>query len=124
VKNQRITTGLESNASRLAGLIQRLPAWVRLTAGIVLVIAAGILDYLVGYELSMALFYLLPIGLGVWFVSRRYGAALSALSAALCALGDLAAGVHYSRPLIPVWNACRRPWLWRADERRPYVSTP
>ena len=37
----------------------------------------GIVDYKTGYELSLSIFYLLPITLIVWFVGRKAGVFIS-----------------------------------------------
>jgi len=37
----------------------------------------GIIDYKTGYELSLSIFYLLPITLIVWFVGRKAGVFIS-----------------------------------------------
>ncbi len=65
----------------------------------------GAIDYLTGFEIFFSVFYLLGIGLAVWFVSRGFGLLLSILSVAVWIMGDLAAGAHYSSPFIPIWNA-------------------
>jgi len=65
----------------------------------------GLVDYLTGFEVFFSVFYLLGIGLAVWFVSKGFGLLLSILSVAVWILGDLAAGAHYSSPFIPIWNA-------------------
>lgn len=64
----------------------------------------GLVDYLTGFEVSFSVFYLLGIGLAVWFVSKGFGLLLSILSVAVWLVGDIAAGAHYSSPFIPVWN--------------------
>lgn len=43
--------------------------------GVALVI--GLLDYITGYEIGLSVFYLAPIGLCVWFISRQAGVWMS-----------------------------------------------
>lgn len=71
---------------------------------IVSVFAVGAVDYLTGAEISVALFYLLPIALGAWFVSLRAGLLLSGLSAAVRLQDIWLASHHPSYPLTPYWN--------------------
>jgi diguanylate cyclase (GGDEF)-like protein len=68
-------------------------------------------DYWTGSELAFSIFYLLPIYLAAWFVGRKLGIVVATASA----LGWFAADfstVHYSHPLLPVWNAAVRLWFF------------
>lgn len=95
----------------LRALNQRLE---RLTRAAILAFAAcgvvvvGGVDYLTGYEVSMSLFYLVPVGVAAWYAGRWTGIAIAALSCISWYIADLAAGDQYSHPAIPVWNALVR----------------
>src|SRR5579883_1450948 len=65
----------------------------------------GAVDYLTGFNLSFAVFYLLDIGFAAWLIGRGFALAMSALSIVISVAGDWAAGAHYSTVLIPIWNA-------------------
>jgi len=65
---------------------------------LVLVLVIGILDSVGGWDVSMFLFYALPILLVVWFCDRR--------SAILCAL------------------ICGVVWFWAKKENHPYATSP
>ena len=73
-----------------------------------LLILVGLLDYLTGYEVGFALFYLFPVMLSTWTAGRWAGIATAALSAALWLATDFAAGHPYREPLSPFWNATMR----------------
>jgi signal transduction histidine kinase len=82
----------------------------RSRAFLILVILAllalvGAVDYLTGFNLSFAVFYLLDIGLAAWVIGRGFGLAIAALSIVISVAGDWAAGAHYSTVFIPIWNA-------------------
>lgn len=77
--------------------------WVSSTLALVLVI--GIADYLTGFELSLLVFYLLPICLAVASVGWRFGVLISVASIASWMLGDFAAGARFAKPFISTWNA-------------------
>jgi len=74
-------------------------------AALVIVIAIGVVDYVTGWELSFSVFYLLALGLAVWFVGKGFAWFLSGLSVAVSLAGDLANGGRYSSRLVPWWNA-------------------
>jgi signal transduction histidine kinase len=77
----------------------------RMLAGLGFLAFVGLIDYRTGYDLSFSVFYLLGIGLGIWFVGRWYGLLLSVLSVTVWITGDFAAGVRFSSPFVPIWNA-------------------
>lgn len=77
-------------------------------AAFVTVAALGVVDYLTGSELSFSIFYLLPVSLAAWFVGKRAGVLISALSALAWFIADVTGGRVYSHPAIPEWNALVR----------------
>ena len=92
----------------MIGLLEKLEQCSRTTlilAGLVLLALIGVVDYLTGFELMFSVFYLLEVGLATWFVGKAFGLVMSVLSVAAWIGGDVAAGAHYSTPLIPIWNA-------------------
>ena len=74
-------------------------------AGLGFLALVGLVDYLTGYEIFFSVFYLVGVGLAAWYVGRGFGFLMSILSVAVWVGGDLAAGAHFSSPLIPLWNA-------------------
>ncbi|HEV2394181.1 MAG TPA: sensor histidine kinase [Verrucomicrobiae bacterium] len=89
-------------------LLERLERYSRgslIAAGLVLLVLIGLVDYLTGFEIMFSVFYLLEVGLAAWFVGRGFGLLMAVLSIAAWIGGDVAAGAHYSTPLIPIWNA-------------------
>jgi signal transduction histidine kinase len=65
----------------------------------------GFGDYITGYEMTFATFYLFPVAVAVWFVGRVGGMVISFLSVCIWLAGDLANGEHFTNQLILVWNA-------------------
>src|ERR1035438_5937420 len=71
-----------------------------MAAGLAVLVVIGIIDYLTGFEMLFSVFYLLEVGLAAWFVGKGFGLLMSVLSVLVWIGGDLAAGAHYSNPLI------------------------
>jgi diguanylate cyclase (GGDEF)-like protein len=80
--------------------------WVIL--GVALVITIGIIDYISGFEVSVSLFYLLPIFLVVWYTDGQMGLVLSFASAIAWFIADFSAGLTYTHPSIYLWNVFLR----------------
>jgi diguanylate cyclase (GGDEF)-like protein len=80
--------------------------WV--TSGLILIIGLGIADHFTGYEVSLSLFYIVPIFLVVWYTDGRRGLLLSSVSAVAWLVADYSAGLTYSNPSIFVWNTVLR----------------
>jgi len=66
------------------------------------------IDYLIGPEISFAVFYLLPVFWTTWFVGQWAAVFISIMSAATWLAMDLLAGATYSHRAIPYWNAATR----------------
>lgn len=64
--------------------------------------AAGLIDYATGYELSFSVFYLVAISVTFWFVGRGMSILVAILSIGIWIFGDRAAGMHDS--FILAWN--------------------
>lgn len=75
-----------------------------IVVGVLLVVFIGIVDYLTGAEISLSIFYLLPISLVVWFTGKWRGFVVSVASGITWLAADLATGHIYSHPVVPYWN--------------------
>lgn len=88
--------------------LDNLPTRLVVLVGILLLVLIGVLDHTTGYELSLSVFYLIPIAL----VSRRAGveagAFMSVMGAVTWLIADLASGHPYSHQLILPWNTVVR----------------
>lgn len=72
---------------------------------LVLWAVVGGVDYVAGFEVSVIVFYLLPIASATWFVGREFAWAVAALCVLGWLVGDQIAGVTYSSAMVPYWNA-------------------
>jgi len=77
--------------------------YMGLTWALVAVIGAA--DYLSGFELSLLVFYLVPVCMAVAAVGWRFGTVTAVASVATWLVGDILAGAHYANPFVPGWNA-------------------
>jgi signal transduction histidine kinase len=77
------------------------------TVGFVFTVVLLVLDYLTGPRISLALFYLMPIGLITWNLGRRAGVGTSLVATVAGLLVDLI-GPSAVNDLVPYWNAAVR----------------
>lgn len=85
-------------------LHHRSPREVNMAALLLLVIISTA-DYLVGYEISTSLFFLIPIALTTWYGDNRKGVFFAFLSAFIWhVIDNVFSGHPYSHSLIPYWN--------------------
>jgi signal transduction histidine kinase len=78
---------------------------VTLLLGAAFLAVVAVMDYLLGPRLSVALFYLMPIGLVTWNLGLRWGAVTVTLSTLAALISDLA---YPQFDLLPWWNAIFR----------------
>jgi len=64
----------------------------------------GFLDYVTGYEIRMEVFYLVPISLISWFISRNAGFIMSVVSMATSTYANIFAGKAIESYLTETWN--------------------
>jgi diguanylate cyclase (GGDEF)-like protein len=75
-----------------------------ITISFILVILIGIADYLTGEEISSAIFYLLPVSLASWCISKRSGVLVSIVSTITWITADLMSRKSFLHPLVHFWN--------------------
>jgi diguanylate cyclase (GGDEF)-like protein len=91
-----------------ADALGRQPRWSVAVVVLLLVVVIGALDRATGTELAFSAFYLLPIGLGAWYVGAGFGLS-TALACALTWLwADLDPGSRYSHWVMPYASAVVR----------------
>ena len=82
---------------------RRRGGWVLAIAALTL--AIGTLDFAMGFETSLLVFYFVPVCFGVAVGGRWFGVATAVGCIATWLVGDFAAGAHFANPLVPWWNA-------------------
>jgi len=93
---------------RLNEYINKQPKFILILLGILLVIVLGIIDYLLGWEISFVTAFLIPIAFVTWFVGRNAGVIFSFFSAAIRLATMFLEKPHYSSYFIPFYNVSIR----------------
>ena len=93
---------------RIETQLEMLDERVIIIGSILVTLLLGYLDYLSGLEFSFSLFYLLPVSITAWFVSRNTGLLISVLSAVIWFVSNSLAGQVYSNPAFGFWNSLVR----------------
>ncbi len=70
-----------------------------------LVLLIGLADFRQGWDLSMQVFYFLPVALAVVARGPKFGIGVSMACLAISLGGDIAAGARFSSLVVPAWNA-------------------
>ena len=73
-----------------------------------LVLGIGLVDFLTGFEISLQVFYFLPVALAVTGLGWRSGVATAAASVLVWVASDFASGALYSSLWITGWNVSIR----------------
>jgi diguanylate cyclase (GGDEF)-like protein len=73
-------------------------------AALIVVFLIGFVDYLTGYEIELAIFYMGPIAVASWFTGRKSGLFIATASTAVILLANMGAGKASSETLIWLWN--------------------
>jgi diguanylate cyclase (GGDEF)-like protein len=92
-------------------LIKDLTEWHKssaLAVGSSLILLIGAVDYLTGYELSLSLFYLIPVSLLGWTAGKWWGMASALVTAVIWTVADRLAGQTYTSFFYVVWHAAMR----------------
>jgi diguanylate cyclase (GGDEF)-like protein len=88
-----------------------LAQWHKSTAlvtGFCLIVVIGLCDYITGYELSLSIFYLIPVSLLAWTTGRWPSLAGALLSACVWVSADLVAGQPFRDPFYVIWHGITR----------------
>lgn len=89
--------------------IAHQPIWVQVAVYTLIVLTIGWLDYLLGSDIVLSLFYLIPIAWAAWSSPRPialYTALLSVLVIFL--LAENASGLVYTKTIVSLWRSVTR----------------
>lgn len=93
---------------RLIEFLNKLSKLTLLAIAFLLVFLIALLDRITGPDISLLVFFLIPIFLAVWFVGKRAGLVVSITSAIAWCLIAIPDTHPYAHPMIPYWNVLTR----------------
>lgn len=99
---------MEQRAKRFFETLENKSPLFWTVTGLSIIGLLGILDYATGNEITLSLFYLLPIVLATWAADRKTGLFMSFLSGMTLLGAEIAAGQTYSHPLLYLLNTLVR----------------
>jgi signal transduction histidine kinase len=70
-----------------------------------MILGIGVVDFRLGFEVSLLVFYCVPVCLAVLVLGWKAGTFTAVLSVTSWLAGDLAAGAHYANAWVLCWNA-------------------
>jgi diguanylate cyclase (GGDEF)-like protein len=74
----------------------------------IVVLMLGVIDILSGPEISLGIFYLLPVAFVAWFTGRWNGILYAIVSVLIERIALTLGGSTYSHVLVPYWNTTAR----------------
>ncbi|MEY2526200.1 MAG: hypothetical protein QOE73_971 [Verrucomicrobiota bacterium] len=88
--------------------LSRQPKSVAFAEALALLFAIGWLDLATGHQVSLVLFYSLPIAFAVWVCDNKSAFVIAALAGVLWSWADLALGNFYSSGIVQAWEIAIR----------------
>ena len=85
--------------------MERRSKTFHVTAALLLVALLGVLDYLNGPDVSLLIFYAVPVFVAAWYAGRGAGVLACAASGLSWFAVAHATSEHYTSPLVAYWNA-------------------
>src|SRR5438046_10654145 len=73
-----------------------------------MVILVVLVDWVTCADISLSIFYLVPIAVTTWFAGRVPGLVTALLSAGVWLAADVGNAVTYSHPALPYWTGAVR----------------
>lgn len=93
------------SAKSIATYLPRMSRISLMVLGALTVFMIGVIDDLTGQEISLSIFYLVPVAIVTWFAGRWAGIFMSCISGLTWMLSDWTSGHTYTHPLILYWNS-------------------
>ena len=88
--------------------VLQMPRGAAVAGGLVLTVAAGLLDYLTGPELASLTFYLPPVAIVGWAGTRWQGIVCAVVAGSSWAVAEALNGRDYDTAWVFLWNSLTR----------------
>lgn len=88
--------------------LENKPKYFLIVLGLLLVLILGFIDYLIPPNISLSIFYIIPIFITTWFAGEKAGIAISIASAIAWLLANKTVEATPSLSAIHYWNASVR----------------
>ncbi len=85
--------------------ISKLSKSIVIIIAVLMTLAIGYIKYVTGVEVSVSIFYIIPIALCAWVVHRKAGFVLAFFSTIIWYVTDILCSPSYSHQIIPIWNS-------------------
>jgi diguanylate cyclase (GGDEF)-like protein len=85
--------------------LDRLPRGFNIAIAFLVLAIVGVIDYMTGAEISLSIFYAIPVMLMAWSFGQVAGLVMSFIAASAWYLAATTVGYAYSNSFVPVWNA-------------------
>ncbi|PIX21451.1 MAG: GGDEF domain-containing protein [Deltaproteobacteria bacterium CG_4_8_14_3_um_filter_45_9] len=105
---RKLKSTLDSIFDLITEYLNKLHRSFLIAIAFVILASVGILNHLAGPDLSIWIFYLIPIFLVTWFTERWIGILMSIVSALTWLMADYTSGAAYLDHAIPYWNCIAR----------------
>lgn len=89
-------------------LIEKTPRSILVAINIILALLLGLMDYITGIELSLYIFYFLPIMIVSWYIGKKMGILFSFFCSTIWLVDDVLGGHIYSSNYYLAWNVIMR----------------
>jgi hypothetical protein len=83
--------------------LDRQPSKYHLTGSILFTLVIGFLDYWMGFEYRMKIFYLMPISYATWFIGKKTGIVFSTWPVMTMLYSGVVSGRNNSNFSIEIW---------------------
>jgi len=90
--------------NRVVSVLQGWPQWLVMAGSLAMMAGLGVLDYVTGTQVNIAVMFIVPIVLVIWIAGTQWTAPLAVIAGATMFLANHAAGAEYATPLVPLWN--------------------
>jgi signal transduction histidine kinase len=92
-------------ARKLLALFQRQSRRAIFAQSLLVALLVGLFDFLSGYEVSVSVFYGIPILAVAWWCDRKTALLLAIICAIIWWWADFEAGHHYTRQWFVIWES-------------------